>query len=776
MNSRVGQYRVAEETHFQGFSLRDVCWGYRDIFARTIEGLFDEGLLGPDRNETSRHFFNLLKQANQSCFDHVLKEFISAINPRTRWIMDLPGVFAEVVNLGRELAERKLHYGITFFRIWGEGGFGDSPREVRALINRLLRLREVDTDLAIAFLRGYGTLRDRLRDREIDLYINEGLRLYHRNREHALSFLEGRTKSAESIIRSITHESRLDDVKRELEVLLRALVGYEVEVDHLGRLDSDDLIERGTSVVCMYKWLYVPVVVRHFSTARENRAWFLLIAVIAAGMLAENSFPRIHGYSEYRTCSDLVGNDTASLNALQIVEYVRVIDRILSNWPGARGLIDLGVQTEFTHRPPNTAAERLLEECLSSTADSTPAAKAVRELAGRSVNIIDTASQLTDDMMGSLARTCPGIDRQVLRPFSFLPDFLFPGHVSAPPQDRIVADLRGAASLRADDSANPAAEPQQAHTSESEGRTKKSESVHSAEAAACFMYDEWCQVENDYYRDYCLLHERLMEPHAHVARPADISEEVRRVRQTFERLKPDLTKKEKRLREGDEINTDRLLDFLVTMRREPSPRVDFYERPLTTRRDLAVLILLDVSGSTGGTEGRQKVIEIEKRTALIFGEGLCSLGDAFAVCGFSSNGRENCEYYIYKDFETPWNQTAIDTLLSAFPSNSTRIGPALRHAGAKLSLREHKQRLIILVTDGKPMDNGYDPSTRYAQYDVRKACEENSRRGIRTFAISTEENTRADMEIMFPHGRFIILPGMCELPAILPELYLRLTT
>ena len=60
---------------------------YRDIFAKAIEGLFREGLLGAERAETSQHFFELLKQADQSCFDHVLKEVVAAINPRTRWIL-----------------------------------------------------------------------------------------------------------------------------------------------------------------------------------------------------------------------------------------------------------------------------------------------------------------------------------------------------------------------------------------------------------------------------------------------------------------------------------------------------------------------------------------------------------------------------------------------------------------------------------------------------------------------------------------------------------------
>ena len=73
------------------------------------------------------------------------------------------------------------------------------------------------------------------------------------------------------------------------------------------------------------------------------------------------------------------------------------------------------------------------------------------------------------------------------------------------------------------------------------------------------------------------------------------------------------------------------------------------------------------------------------------------------------------------------------------------------------------------------MDQGYDPASRYAQHDVRMACEENSRLGIDTFAISTEENSIADMEIMFPRRRFVILPSIRLLPRVLPQLYLRLT-
>ena len=86
-----------------------------------------------------------------------------------------------------------------------------------------------------------------------------------------------------------------------------------------------------------------------------------------------------------------------------------------------------------------------------------------------------------------------------------------------------------------------------------------------------------------------------------------------------------------------------------------------------------------------------------------------------------------------------------------------------------------EQRLIILITDGRPMDQGYDPGTRYAQHDVRMACEENRRKGIYTFCISTMENSRADMEIMFPERRFVILEDISDLPRVLPGLYIKMT-
>ena len=209
---------------------------------------------------------------------------------------------------------------------------------------------------------------------------------------------------------------------------------------------------------------------------------------------------------------------------------------------------------------------------------------------------------------------------------------------------------------------------------------------------------------------------------------------------------------------------------------DPSPRIDFYEKPRIVRRDLAVLILLDASGSTGeSSDEKETIIEVECRAAALLGHGLHTLGDRFAVCGFNSNGHEQCHFFVYKDFQDAWNSESLARIMGITPANSTRIGPALRHAGWRLEKVGARQRLILVVTDGRPMDTGYDPNSGYAQQDIRAACEENERKDIHTFAISTEENSLADMERMFPRRRFAILPDIHSLPRILPMLYARLT-
>lgn len=761
----------SSERRYRGFSLKNVCWGYRDLFRQTIERLFAEGLIGEDRRDVTEHFFALLKQADQSCYDHVLKRFLGAINPGTHWIFDLPGSFGDVVETGHLLAAAKPHYGVTFFEVLGNGGLGNTPEQVRHGLELTRRLWPIDRDLALAMVRGYRRLLDHLAPREIDLYAEAGIRAFARNRKAGIAFLEGSLSSAEDYLLSLTREARLQDMVPLLGSLLKSLTGSEVAVENLGQLDADDLVERGAQCVCFYRWLYLPERVRRYADREQNRAWYKLATIVAAASLAEDSFSRIHAHPQFATLADLAGPDPVAQNLLLIGEWQRVLERSRQRWPGLEHLLDFGLRTDLAERPPASPADQLLAQLLTGV--SNEATTRLADLVRPCANVFATAKQLIPAVCAEFAAALPGLGAALVRPLSFLPDFLFPGHLAAPPQDSLVADLRRATD---DNESEPSGEKTKGAVKTPGDGEADAEETDEGLVPACFIYDEWSNEENDYRRDYCFVHESVPPIPLACVLPSDAVEEGRRLSRVFERFRPDLTRKEKYLQDGEVIDADRLLAYLVQRRHEPSPRVDFYEKPRINRRDLAVLIVLDASGSTGeAADEREKVIDVEKRAALILGQGLHTLGDRFAICGFSSNGRENCLYAVYKDFADTWDESSMSRLMGATPANSTRIGPALRHSGFRLARVPAKQRLIILVTDGRPMDTNYDPNTRYAQHDVRVACEENERDGIHTFAISTEENSVTDMEIMFPGRRFAILPDIRLLPKILPRLYTRLT-
>jgi len=595
--------------------------------------------------------------------------------------------------------------------------------------------------------------------------------IYTRNTKAAVDYLSVKTKAAKNVLKSITQECRLKDISAQAHTLLRALVGYKVDVSDLSGLDTDELVKRNTTFVCVYKWCFIPSRVRQFDTPEENRDWYRLLSVVAAGMLSLGSFPCIQGKDGCRNLPEFIVGDPVRQNLVAIIEHARVLRNIPLKWPGASRLIEFGIRTEFGHRPANAPVDKLLYDLLRDQGDP-----ALENILRSSVNVFDTAEMVTSE----LCDTFRSVASRPLRSFSFLPDFWYPVEVSIPDRDKMVGDLMEqaeAAKQKRFEGGKEEGEEESSQTNRDsqQKEEEKDKEQEEEEPKLGFVYPEWSNVENDYVENFCLLHEHQVEANGRAELPSGVLHEAQRVRQIFEKLKPEAAGKEKYLQEGDDINIDLLYDYMINQRKEPSPKVRFYERPLVNKRDLAVSILMDVSGSTANKHGDSTVMELEKHAAIILAEGLKRVGDRFEINGFTSNGRRDCEFLLIKTFEQDWDRRAIHRLQYVVPGNYTRIGVALRHAGRRLSKIGARQRLIIIITDGKPMDSDYSPENGYAQQDVRVACEENARKEIHTFGISTEENTLSDMEIMFPRRRFAILSDMSRLPRVLPRLYLRLT-
>ncbi|MBT3272304.1 MAG: VWA domain-containing protein [Spirochaetales bacterium] len=795
--------------NYQDFSASSVTWGYRDIFAETIKRLFNEGYLGPEREELTRHFFSLLQCSKENLYDHVLKEFLDSLTGPSAWIFDLPAIFGEIIRIGSQFSEAKMFYGIEYYRILKDGGFGDSPEKVQFLLTWLRKLAKIDIELGFSFLQGYGFILQRLLLSEIPHYAEEGIRIFKESTKAGLRFMECKLASSEAYILELTRETRLLDVSESLERLLLMLTGKNIPIEPAGLLERETLRERGTSVICLYGWLFLPERMRKYPDQEANKREFLLMAVSAAAMYRCRSFPVLHGRKGYAVIDDLIAQETphsiAYVNVLTMLECARVFLHIADCWPGAKPMIRRRLQEELESCRPGGDMELFFYRLLMSAIDPTVYREHemipyLLRTAAESMDIVSSLKVIYADdskLLQEMQTALPEIGTSPVTSISFLPDFHYPaipgdlGDYLSKDLDGSVGEVNDNADLDDElvemmaefddmdsDSTDADTEidlqdPEQPGLTDNEQGTDVSS---DARKSVPFLYDEWSSDEGTYYRDFCSLFEDTPEVEGDYSRPDAAREQVERVRRIFEMLKPAAANKMKRLSEGDGINHDLLIQYLVDSKRDPSPKIDFYERTKIERRDLSVMVLLDVSGSTDEMSGGQRILDIETQAALIFGEGLMSLGDRFSICGFSSNGRQNCRYFVYKDFHDDWDSQAVGRLFSAVPSSSTRIGAALRHAGSKLRREVTRRMLIILVTDGRPMDQGYDPETRYAQHDVRMACEENRKAGIHTFCVSTMENSRADMEIMFPERKFVILKDITELPRILPRLYIHLTT
>ena len=64
--------------------------------------------------------------------------------------------------------------------------------------------------------------------------------------------------------------------------------------------------------------------------------------------------------------------------------------------------------------------------------------------------------------------------------------------------------------------------------------------------------------------------------------------------------------------------------------------------------------------------------------------------------------------------------------------HATRMGPAIRHATAKLDAQDAKTKILFLISDGRPQDRGYSREgveKEYAVHDTHMALVEAKRQG-----------------------------------------------
>ncbi len=260
--------------------------------------------------------------------------------------------------------------------------------------------------------------------------------------------------------------------------------------------------------------------------------------------------------------------------------------------------------------------------------------------------------------------------------------------------------------------------------------------------------------------------ERIVDAHKPV---------IARLKYLIESMSPQGLQRIRRLEDGDELDLEAAVRALVDLRmgRQPDSRIMMRHR--LSRRDLAVLVLLDLSESSNdklrGQE--QTVLELTRAASVLLAGALDRIGDPFALHGFRSDGRHDVHYQRFKDFDEPWGEAAKARLAGMSGGYATRMGAALRHAGALLQRRPERRRILFIVTDGEPADNDVrDP--QYLRHDTRRAVEDLARLGITTYALSLDPHADLYVSRIFGMRHFTVLDQVERLPEKLPMLYMGL--
>jgi len=333
---------------------------------------------------------------------------------------------------------------------------------------------------------------------------------------------------------------------------------------------------------------------------------------------------------------------------------------------------------------------------------------------------------------------------------------------------------------RIDDAPSPDRERPDGEPPEEDGAPHRAaEDDDGADGVPVARYPEWDHLIGRAREDWTTVVEYPAEagdPHRIDRMLEERPDLARRVTALVRAAKVGRPTRLRRQSEGDRLDLNACVAAAVSRRlgERPDPRV--YERSVRRERDLSVLVLLDVSESTNDKVlgGITSVLGLERDATALLARGMAELGDPFAIHAFCSNGRDDVHYLRVKDFGRPYDAAARGRLARLRGGLSTRIGAALRHAGAELARQLTHRRLLLIVTDGEPSDvDVYD--RRYLVEDGRHAVMELAQRGIDAFCVGLDPAGDAYLTRMFGRRNVLQIDRLERLPDRLPTLYVRLT-
>ncbi len=179
--------------------------------------------------------------------------------------------------------------------------------------------------------------------------------------------------------------------------------------------------------------------------------------------------------------------------------------------------------------------------------------------------------------------------------------------------------------------------------------------------------------------------------------------------------------------EPDEYNMEAVLEVLA----DPALRHDsrVYDSVDINRRDYAVGILVDSSGSTSHQINGETVLDIEKALAGILYQSLTAIQDNVSMYTWESDYQCTTDTRVHA-------LPGLENLGAINPTNANRDGVAIRRVTKHLLDEDAVDRWLIVVADGKP--NAHEYEGEYAVKDTAKAIAEAEEKGVRVIYLNVD--------------------------------------
>ncbi len=286
---------------------------------------------------------------------------------------------------------------------------------------------------------------------------------------------------------------------------------------------------------------------------------------------------------------------------------------------------------------------------------------------------------------------------------------------------------------------------------------------------------EWDWRKSEMLADHCRIQPMLPRD----ARPKPLPQALQRTARQLRGQFAALAQNRLWLRhqtEGGEIDMEAYLDHHIARHcGGASDEGGLYRELRQQQRDIATLVLADLSLSTdAAVNNDQRIIDVIRETLLLFAEALAACGDTFALYGFSSRKRQQVRFYHLKQFQDRYDDRIRGHIQAIRPGYYTRMGAAIRHSANLLAAQRAQQRLMLIVTDGKPNDlDKYEG--RYGVEDTRKAILEARQQGLTPFCITIDHKADDYLPHLFGRNGYAVVRDPKQLPQKLLKLYAELT-